>query len=198
MPVPSLDILIRFTVATLVGALIGLDREIRHKPAGLRTHALVALGAAVATALVTSDTTVALRYDALSRVIQGIITGIGFLGAGVILRAENGRSVHGLTTAASIWLAACLGSACGAGAWMIAASAFLLVMLVLIAGGALERWAIAHLRRDHDGDAGDEPGDDGAPHHHRKCPPGTAEGIDHAPPAPDMTAGAGHRPVSRN
>jgi len=157
------DIILRFTAATVVGALIGLDRELRHKPAGLRTHALVALGAAVATSLVSTgfadagglseghlfDAT--LHVDALSRVIQGIITGIGFLGAGVILRAENGRSVHGLTTAASIWLAACLGSACGAGAWTITLCAFLLVMLILIAGGPFERWALRRLRPEDEG-----------------------------------------------
>jgi putative Mg2+ transporter-C (MgtC) family protein len=80
------------------------------------------------------------HFDAMSRDIQGIITGIGFLGAGVILRTENGQSVHGLTTAASIWLSACLGCACGAGAWVIAGSAFVLVMLILIVGGPLEQW----------------------------------------------------------
>ena len=115
------DIILRLTVATLVGGLIGLNREMHHKPAGLRTHALVALGAAVATALVAAnwDGSAPPHFDAISRVVQGIITGIGFLGAGVILRAENGKSIHGLTTAASIWLAACLGSASGAGAWLI-------------------------------------------------------------------------------
>src|ERR1035437_3695529 len=124
----ALDIFLRFSMATVVGGLIGLNRELRHKPAGLRTHALVALGAAVATSLVVWSAVGAtsLHFDSMSRVIQGIITGIGFLGAGVILRTENGKSVHGLTTAASIWLAACLGSACGAGAWLIVACAFVL------------------------------------------------------------------------
>lgn len=141
---PTIDILLRFSMATVAGALIGLNRELMHKPAGLRTHALVALGAAIATALVVWNADVAslLRFDALSRVIQGIITGIGFLGAGVILRTENGQSVHGLTTAASIWLAACLGSACGAGAWVIAACAFVLVMLILVVGGKIENWVL--------------------------------------------------------
>lgn len=138
------DILFRFLMAAAIGGLIGLNRELKHKPAGLRTHALVALGAAVATSLVvwSAEGTVSLQSDAMSRVIQGIITGIGFLGAGVILRAENGKSVHGLTTAASIWLAACLGCACGAGAWAIAACAFVLVMLILIFGGPVERWVL--------------------------------------------------------
>ena len=138
------DIPLRLLIATVVGALIGLNREMRHKPAGLRTHALVALGAAVATVLVVGnqEATAPGHLDAMSRVIQGIITGIGFLGAGVILRTENSRVVHGLTTAASIWLAACLGSASGAGAWVITGSAFTLVMLVLIAGGPVETWIL--------------------------------------------------------
>ena len=149
---PTTDILLRFSVATVVGGLIGLNRELMHKPAGLRTHALVALGAAVAVSLVAwSAEGTALHFDAMSRVTQGIITGIGFLGAGVILRTEGGQSVHGLTTAASIWLAACLGCACGAGAWMITASAFALVMLILIVGGSIENWILKRLGRDSDG-----------------------------------------------
>ena len=137
-------ILLRFLVATVVGGVIGLNRELKYKPAGLRTHALVSLGAAVATSLVvwSADGATSLRFDAMSRVIQGIITGIGFLGAGVILRTENGKTVHGLTTAASIWLAACLGSACGAGAWLITACAFVLVMLILVVGGPIEHWIL--------------------------------------------------------
>lgn len=144
---PTVDILLRFSMAAIAGGLIGLNRELMHQAARLRTHALVALGAAIATALVAwnADGFVSNHFDAMSRVIQGIITGIGFLGAGVILRTENGQSVHGLTTAASIWLAACLGSACGAGAWMIAACAFVLVMLILIVGGLIENWILRRI-----------------------------------------------------
>lgn len=87
----------------------------------------------------------------MSRVIQGIIIGIGFLGAGVILRTEGGQSVHGLTTAASIWLAACLGCACGVGAWVITASSFALVMLILVVGGAIENWILKRFGHDSDG-----------------------------------------------
>jgi putative Mg2+ transporter-C (MgtC) family protein len=144
------DLLLRFAAATIVGGVIGLNRELKHKPAGLRTHALVALGAAVAIALVEwpAGEVMTPRPDAMSRVIQGIITGIGFLGAGVILRTVNGQHVHGLTTAASIWLAACLGSACGAGAWIITACAFTLVMLVLVVGGPIEHWLIGRMEHD--------------------------------------------------
>jgi len=145
---PNIDLLLRLSTATVAGGLIGLNREFKRKPAGLRTHALVGLGAAVATALVVwSGDGGPPPFDALSRVIQGIITGIGFLGAGVILRTENGQTVHGLTTAASIWLAACLGSACGAGAWLVTAIAFAWIMLILIAGGPIERWVLGRFRQ---------------------------------------------------
>ncbi len=130
----NVEIFLRLFIATLLGGFIGINRELMHQPAGLRTHAIVGLGAAIAVSLFIQHS------DAMSRVIQGIITGIGFLGAGVILRTENGQSVHGLTTAATIWLSACLGCACGAGAWSVAGSAFVLVMLILLVGGPLERW----------------------------------------------------------
>jgi putative Mg2+ transporter-C (MgtC) family protein len=157
------DLLLRLTLAVLLGAVIGLNREIKGKPAGLRTYSVVALGAAVVAALVTWPEGVpgAAHYDALSRVLQGLITGIGFLGAGVIVRgsgnaagredgAGKGRhpehDVHGLTTAASIWLAACLGAACGAGAWLIALITFALVMAILLLGGPAERAALRRFK----------------------------------------------------
>ena len=144
----TLDVLLRLLAATIVGGLIGLNREFRRKSAGLRTHALVALGAAVVTTLVARsiDGSGIVHFDAISRVIQGVITGIGFLGAGVILRKDNSQVIHGLTTAASIWLAACLGIACGTGAWIITAGAFVLVMLILIAGGPIESWILKRFR----------------------------------------------------
>ena len=151
---PTFELLARLGAAILIGAVIGLNRQLKHKPAGLRTHALVSLGAATITALITwnggagsGNSGGFAHYDALSRVVQGIITGIGFLGAGVILRGESGHTVHGLTTAASIWLAACLGAACGAGAWIITGAAFALVMLILIGGGPLERAVLRHFEQ---------------------------------------------------
>jgi len=145
---PVTDLVLRLSAATVVGCIIGLNRELKHQSAGLRTHALVALGAALTTALVTgsADLTAAHGIDALSRVVQGIITGVGFLGAGVILRTDDGRTVHGLTTAASIWLAACLGSACGAGAWAVTSVAFGLLLVILLLGAPVERWVIRKLQ----------------------------------------------------
>src|SRR5678816_4539941 len=110
MPLSYGTVLLRLGAAVGVGALIGLDRELRQKPAGIRTLALVALGSAVFV-LETIDATRSPYTDATSRVIQGVITGVGFLGAGSIMRNLGDESVRGLTTAASIWLAAAMGIA---------------------------------------------------------------------------------------
>src|SRR5688572_32571272 len=110
MSLEASEIAVRLGAALAAGALIGLDREIKKRPAGLQTHALVSLGAALAVLVVASQGSVG--ADPLSRAVQGIITGIGFLGAGVIMQYEREKRVEGLTTAASIWAAAALGMAC--------------------------------------------------------------------------------------
>jgi putative Mg2+ transporter-C (MgtC) family protein len=135
------EVFLRLGVATLIGCAIGLNRDLRGKPAGVRTHSLVALGSSLLTVATLSLCQVdkAVDYGAVSRVIQGLITGIGFLGAGVILRNDQERSVHGLTTAASIWLACCFGIACGLGQILTPFLALLLTFLVLTLGGPLER-----------------------------------------------------------
>ena len=124
------DVFLRLAAAVGAGALIGLDRELRRKPAGLRTLALVALGSAVFI-LETVDPRGALT-DGTSRVIQGVVTGVGFLGAGSILRGTSEESIRGLTTAASIWLAAATGIACGLANWPLVAGACGLGLLVLM------------------------------------------------------------------
>jgi putative Mg2+ transporter-C (MgtC) family protein len=135
------EVFLRLGVATLIGCAIGLNRDLRGKPAGVRTHSLVALGASLLTVATLSLCLVnkAVDYAAVSRVVQGLITGIGFLGAGVILRNDQERVVYGLTTAASIWLACCFGIACGLGQILTAFLALLLAFMVLILGGPLER-----------------------------------------------------------
>jgi putative Mg2+ transporter-C (MgtC) family protein len=135
------EVLARLGVATLIGGVIGLNRDLRGKPAGVRTHSLVALGAALLTVLSLELGWMgdALDRSAVSRTIQGLITGIGFLGAGVILRNESQQVIHGLTTAASIWLVSCFGIACGLGQWITALAAVGLTLLVLLFGGPLER-----------------------------------------------------------
>jgi putative Mg2+ transporter-C (MgtC) family protein len=102
------DVFLRVGAAVLVGALIGLDRELRGKPAGLRTVALVALGSAVFV-LTAAGLAPGISSDSIPSAIQGIVTGIGFLGAGSIIRGQTEDAVRGLTTAASIWLAAAVG-----------------------------------------------------------------------------------------
>ena len=133
------EIVLRLTVATLVGCVIGLNRDLRGKPAGLRTHSLVTLGSALLALAILhmSATGGGAPGDALSRVIQGIVTGIGFLGAGVIIRDPAGH-VRGLTTAATIWISASLGVVCGIGYWLPVMVAMILIFLVLLFGGPLE------------------------------------------------------------
>src|SRR5215831_12099087 len=131
------DIVLRLGAATLIGGAIGLNRDLHGKPIGVRTLGLVGLASAIATLAV--STVGGNSVDATSRVIQGVLTGIGFLGAGVIVRRSIGNRVHGLTSAACVWATACLGLVCGLAAWPIVASGVLLVFVLLIFGGPFER-----------------------------------------------------------
>jgi putative Mg2+ transporter-C (MgtC) family protein len=143
LPLTYADVLLRLSAAVGVGLAIGLDRELRRKPAGLRTMALVSLGSAVYV-LAALDSGGGVSFDAGSRSIQGVVTGVGFLGAGAILRGDTDGSVRGLTTAASIWLAAASGVACGLGQWPLVVASASLGLLVLILS-PVER--ILHNRR---------------------------------------------------
>jgi putative Mg2+ transporter-C (MgtC) family protein len=138
------DIYLRLILAVFLGGLIGINRFMHKKPAGVRTHALVSLGAALMIALngvISHD-----DAQAFSRVAQGLITGIGFLGAGLIVhRIDN--MVEGLTSAASIWLTAAIGLACGAGYVDIAVFVVILALLVINLGGPLEHWAERRMQR---------------------------------------------------
>lgn len=133
---------LRLGAALIVGAILGLNRELHGKAAGLRTHALVSLGAAVATIVVlrSPDGSLVADQNAIGRVVQGILTGIGFLGAGVILRDPAGH-VTGLTTAATIWMCAVLGTVCGLGYWVILGITVGLTAFVMLLGRPLERLA---------------------------------------------------------
>ena len=128
------EITIRLGVAALLGAALGLNRDLHGKPTGVRTLALVGLAAALVVIAVGHG------EGDVSRVMQGIVTGIGFLGAGVIIRSENGRHVHNLTTAACVWLTACIGMACGVGEWRLLLVGALIVGVILIFGGPFETW----------------------------------------------------------
>jgi len=121
-------VLIRMIAATLLGAIVGIERERAGKPAGLRTHMLVSLGTAVVV-LACADANMSL--DGLSRVIQGILTGIGFVGAGTILKLNEQREIHGLTTAAGLWMTAAIGVACGLGGLGLAVIGTIVALLIL-------------------------------------------------------------------
>ena len=134
------EIVLRLGVATLAGGLIGLNRDLHGKPIGLNTLGLVGLATAMVVVLADpSGDTTKISPEA-SRVIQGILTGIGFLGAGVIVRAEHHFRIRGLTSAACTWLTACVGIACGVGQWRIVVVALAITFGLLIVGHRLERW----------------------------------------------------------
>jgi putative Mg2+ transporter-C (MgtC) family protein len=118
---------VRLLVGAGLGGVVGLQRERWHKPAGVRTHMLVALGAA---ALVVAAERGGMDSASVSRVVQGLIAGVGFIGAGAILRRDE-RHIEGLTTAASVWAAAAIGTAAGLGSgWTAAATAGLAVLIL--------------------------------------------------------------------
>jgi putative Mg2+ transporter-C (MgtC) family protein len=132
------ELVLRLGAATMIGGAIGLNRDLHGKPIGVRTLGLVGLASALAVVATTYAGTDP-RADAPSRVMQGVLTGIGFLGAGVIVRGRIGPQVHGLTSAACTWVTACLGLVCGLAAWPVAATGIALVFLVLVFGGPFER-----------------------------------------------------------
>lgn len=123
---------LRLVGALIVGTVIGLQRELTHKPAGLRTHLLVALGTAL---LVVAAVNANMKSADVSRVIQGLITGIGFLGGGTILKLTQEHEIRGLTTAAGIWLTAGASVAVGLGEFAAAFIGVLFALIVLTAVG---------------------------------------------------------------
>jgi putative Mg2+ transporter-C (MgtC) family protein len=133
----TLDAALRLGSAVAIGGLVGIDRGLRQKPAGLRTHALVSLGAALMT--YTGIELAPADPGAVTRVLQGVIAGVGFLGGGVILRDAQDLRIRGLTTAASIWIVAGLGMACGAGHWRTGLLASAFTLLVLMGGHHIEQ-----------------------------------------------------------
>ena len=142
-------ICLRLSCAMFVGALIGIEREYTHRPAGLRTHILVALGACVVS--ITGEMIFA-HYSALgstsdpARLSAQVITGVGFLGAGTIMK--EGASVKGLTTAASVWAVACLGIAAGFGYYFLALAGMLFTFITLTFLETIQR----KLLRNHSSD----------------------------------------------
>ena len=131
----SLRIVVRILAATAVGGVIGYERERTGKSAGLRTHMLVALGSAI---FVLAPLEAGMPIEDLSRVIQGVAAGIGFIGAGAILKLADARVIEGLTTAAGIWLTAALGLAAGLGRFGLAAISTVMAWVILAIVARLE------------------------------------------------------------
>ena len=131
------DIVLRIGVAFVAGCLIGLNRDLHHKNAGMRTFGLVAL----ATAGITIGTLLAVgaHSENIGRVVQGVLTGIGFLGAGVIMHRPDGARVTGLTTAAAIWFAAAIAVLCGLGEFALVGVLVTFAVALLSGGLAVER-----------------------------------------------------------
>jgi len=138
------DVILRLLAAAGIGMAFGLNRDMHGKPTGMRTLGLVGLGAAVATIGTIHAANVVFSPAEFSRVLQGVVqgvlTGIGFLGGGVILRSQAGHRVHNITTAATVWITAALGMTCAVADWRILGIGFALALILLVLGGPVERF----------------------------------------------------------
>lgn len=134
--------ILRLAFALLIGGTVGLEREVRNKPAGLRTHMLVSFGSALFVLVPIQLGIVEMDPDPLSRVIQGITAGIGFIGAGVILHdsQQEKLTVRGLTSAAAIWVSSALGIVAGTGLWSLGAIGAVMALLTLQLVKRMESW----------------------------------------------------------
>jgi putative Mg2+ transporter-C (MgtC) family protein len=146
-------VVVRLLLAALLGGLVGLEREFAGKPAGLRTHMLVALGSAL---FVLIPMQAGIQMEDLSRVIQGLLAGIGFLCAGAILKGAREDQVHGLTTSASLWMTTAIGMGAGLGRDATAVLSTLLALGILRLEGPLQRLVSRRQRRVLA--SGDDPG----------------------------------------
>lgn len=138
----QIEMMLRLCGAAIAGMAVGINRDIHNKPIGMRTLGLVALGSALV--ILSGSVYEGLHFgqDAVSRVVQGIMTGLGFLGAGAILRGRDQMEVQGLTTAATVWIAAGLGVTAGLGAWFITIMGTLVTLFLLTYGKRIEEHLI--------------------------------------------------------
>ena len=134
----QIEMSLRLCAATIAGMAVGINRDIHNKPIGMRTLGLVSLGSAIVILAGSVYEDIHFGQEAVSRVIQGIMTGLGFLGAGAVLRARDKMEVYGLTTAATVWIAAGLGVAAALGAWFITIAGTVVTLLLLTLGKSLE------------------------------------------------------------
>jgi len=132
----ALQVIIRLLIAALLGGIIGYERESKGKAAGIRTHMLVCLGTAMIIIVARLD---GIPLAEMSKVIEGVVAGIGFLGSGVILKRSQEREIWGITTAASIWTTSAIGLAVGLGQVWIAVVGLLVVWLILFVFGHVEK-----------------------------------------------------------
>jgi len=133
------DAVLRMLAAMLIGCIIGIDRDLHGKPIGMKTLGLVSLGACIATMCAQGFSMTPSDDAGVSRAVQGIVTGVGFLGAGVILQNPRENRVRGLTTAASIWVTAAVGIVCGLGVWSVAFIAMILMIALMTIGRVVEK-----------------------------------------------------------
>jgi putative Mg2+ transporter-C (MgtC) family protein len=138
-----IEIALRLGGAAAAGIILGINRDLHNKPIGARTLGLVGLGSAAVVVATIQFPGMAEHPDAASRVIQGVIqglmAGIGFIGAGVILRDSSRQTVHGLTTAATVWVTAALGIACGYAMWSTVGAALAIALILLVIVAWIER-----------------------------------------------------------
>lgn len=143
-PIPDLELIRRLLTAAVLGAVLGFEREVRHKSAGLRTNILIAVGAALFTLM---SLELAGPAGDPGRIAAQIVTGIGFLGAGAIMRTDSG--IHGLTTAATVWVNAALSVAVGGGEYHLALIGSIVTLSALLILHPIEIALDRHLRRPH-------------------------------------------------
>jgi putative Mg2+ transporter-C (MgtC) family protein len=141
MGMNEVEAVLRLAVAALLGGALGLNRYVHHKYVGIRTLSIVSLSAA---ALIVGLSP-GFSSDGISRVIQGLLTGVGFIGAGVIVHGRHGDNVRGLTSAATVLLCVVTGILCGFANWILVVSLSALSLLILIFGGPAEKYLIARI-----------------------------------------------------
>jgi putative Mg2+ transporter-C (MgtC) family protein len=143
--IPPVDLIVRLLMAAGLALVLGLERELRGKPAGLRSHMLVSVGSAafimigLHILMTTADGDPSARVDP-SRIVEGVIGGIGFLGAGCIIQSRG--SIQGITTGASIWISGAIGVACGLGTLLLAGTVTALALIIMVVLGRFEREVI--------------------------------------------------------
>ena len=142
------EIVLRVGAATLIGGAIGLNRDLHHKSAGVRTLGLVSLMSAAITLGTAEIASLGHGTHVVTQVVQGLLTGVGFIGAGVIVHGAKSQKVHGLTTAAAIWSATGLGVLCAYGLWPLIVVSAGLVLALLTVGGHVEKWLHGALAGD--------------------------------------------------